>query len=360
MRRCHAPGDFRIVRAVPRAVPLSSSASLSLTLLVGLGCGGKLDGDAVDAAPAIDAAVCGDGLVGGSEQCDDGNADDTDGCVSCAFASCGDGHLRAGVEACDDDSATCVRCATCTGVADPATGHCYTLVETTRARAAAQADCAAGGGHLVALDRPGEWAVVAPLWTSPFAATWIGLVRAVDGQNQWAWESGAPYEVAAASWNPGEPNDSGGTEDCVEAGGAEGRWNDLACGNARRAICERPAWVIDPATNHAYRIVHGLRTHPEAIADCAALGGHLATITSEAEQAFVTTLAGRELWIGLFQGPTENDWFWSTGERFEFAAWAANQPDDFQGNEDCAQLWGGGLWNDRACTSRLPYLCEID
>jgi hypothetical protein len=38
-----------------------------------------------------------------------------------------------------------------------------------------------------------------------------------------------------------------------------------------------------------------------------------------------------------------------------------NQPDDAGGNEDCAHVSAAtGLWNDRACTARLPYLCEAD
>ncbi|NUP07660.1 MAG: DUF4215 domain-containing protein [Polyangiaceae bacterium] len=49
-------------------------------------------------------AKCGDGIVQvGVEDCDDQNADDTDGCVAgCVAASCGDGFIRAGVEECDD------------------------------------------------------------------------------------------------------------------------------------------------------------------------------------------------------------------------------------------------------------------
>ena len=140
-----------------------------------------------------------------------------------------------------------------------------------------------------------------------------------------------------------------------------GGWNDLACTNTRRALCERPAWTIDPATNHAYRTLYALRTHPEATADCAALGAHLATITSAAEQAFVASIAGRDAWIGAFQGAGEGTWFWSTGERWEFTAWGAGQPDDAGANEDCAHVVAAtGLWNDRACTARLPYLCEAD
>ena len=45
---------------------------------------------------------CGDGLIGGSEQCDDGNAFINDACILCQFASCGDGFPFDGVEACDD------------------------------------------------------------------------------------------------------------------------------------------------------------------------------------------------------------------------------------------------------------------
>lgn len=62
---------------------------------------------------------CGDGLVQGTEECDDDNNDDTDDCVSCVMATCGDGFVRAGVEECDDanddDTDACVSCmnATC-------------------------------------------------------------------------------------------------------------------------------------------------------------------------------------------------------------------------------------------------------
>ncbi len=50
---------------------------------------------------------CGDGIVEGSEQCDDGNTQaegsrDNDGCLStCVLAQCGDGFLYTGVEECD-------------------------------------------------------------------------------------------------------------------------------------------------------------------------------------------------------------------------------------------------------------------
>jgi len=50
------------------------------------------------------APVCGDSVIEAPvEECDDGNLDDADACLStCKQASCGDGVLWAGVEECDD------------------------------------------------------------------------------------------------------------------------------------------------------------------------------------------------------------------------------------------------------------------
>lgn len=60
--------------------------------------------------PEVPIDQCGDSSVSGSEECDDGNADDTDGCLNlCMVASCGDGVMRIdigageeGYEECDD------------------------------------------------------------------------------------------------------------------------------------------------------------------------------------------------------------------------------------------------------------------
>ena len=50
-----------------------------------------------------DDPVCGNGIVEGSEECDDANGDDTDACTNaCVAAICGDGIVQTGVEDCDD------------------------------------------------------------------------------------------------------------------------------------------------------------------------------------------------------------------------------------------------------------------
>lgn len=49
-----------------------------------------------------DCLSCGNTLVEGEEECDDGNQLNNDDCVSCNLARCGDGFRQSGVEACDD------------------------------------------------------------------------------------------------------------------------------------------------------------------------------------------------------------------------------------------------------------------
>ena len=59
--------------------------------------------DSDDCTTACGAARCGDGIVQAGEECDDGNYDDSDACVAgCVAATCGDGLVYAGVEECDD------------------------------------------------------------------------------------------------------------------------------------------------------------------------------------------------------------------------------------------------------------------
>ncbi len=64
---------------------------------------GNLD-DTDECLSTCKRARCGDGIVEvGVEQCDDGNSDDTDACpTTCNDAACGDGFLEKGVEQCDD------------------------------------------------------------------------------------------------------------------------------------------------------------------------------------------------------------------------------------------------------------------
>ena len=69
---------------------------------------------------------------------------------------------------------------------------------------------------------------------------WIGLHRKAD--NKFYWLDDRPAEGNFQKWNDGEPNDSGGVEDCGHLiGGYNGTWNDQSCSSAGHvAICQWP------------------------------------------------------------------------------------------------------------------------
>ncbi len=66
--------------------------------------GNLVNGDGCSSTCQLEVAPsCGDGNLDPGEQCDDSNSDNTDACLNnCQNASCGDGYVWAGVEQCDD------------------------------------------------------------------------------------------------------------------------------------------------------------------------------------------------------------------------------------------------------------------
>ena len=73
---------------------------------------------------------------------------------------------------------------------------------------------------------------------------WIGLYRKAN--KKFYWLDDRPVEGNYQKWYPGEPNDSGGNEDCGELIGSnsfsgKGKWNDNSCSNTGPvSICQRP------------------------------------------------------------------------------------------------------------------------
>ncbi len=87
---------------------------------------------------------------------------------------------------------------------------------------------------------------------------------------------------------------------------------------------------------HRYELVPGELSWEDAKAKAEAMGGHLATVTSQEEnewlQATFATQLDRNVmassfWLGGFADTNEGPWQWVTAEPFTFAAWAKGQPD---------------------------------
>jgi len=83
---------------------------------------------------------------------------------------------------------------------------------------------------------------------------------------------------------------------------------------------------------HRFELVNEKLTWHEAKAKAEAMGGHLAAITTKAEDEQLRQLipdghARREIWVGGSSQRKDGPWEWVTGEPFQHAAWSSNEPD---------------------------------
>lgn len=108
------------------------------------------------------------------------------------------------------------------------------------------------------------------------------------------------------------------------------------------------------------------------------LQGHLASITSEAENVFIRDLLPSQpftfpaVWIGGYQpaGSAEPDggWCWVTNEPWAYSNWSANEPNDSSPGEGFLEIYAHqgdwwGMWNDNQDSSsynNTKYVVEYE
>lgn len=105
-----------------------------------------------------------------------------------------------------------------------------------------------------------------------------------------------------------------------------------------------------------------------AQANCSQYNAHLATISSESENAFlireiVSKYYQRHFWIGLKRSPfVYSVWAWVDGSPVSFTDWWPGQPDDYLSGEGCAEFYGyigsNVHWNDLNCSKSVRFICE--
>lgn len=57
----------------------------------------------------------------------------------------------------------------------------------------------------------------------------------IGTEGNFTYPTGEP--LVYSNWAPGEPNNNGGSEHCVEIF-TNGKWNDKVCGEPRLVVCE--------------------------------------------------------------------------------------------------------------------------
>jgi cell division protein FtsB len=107
-----------------------------------------------------------------------------------------------------------------------------------------------------------------------------------------------------------------------------------------------------------YKAISGKMSWDEAMKDAERRGGHIATITSEAEWHAINHVLGGVpygYYLGGTDEKTEGVWEWITNEVWSFTKWARGEPNNLfrsqYGDEDHLQTWtqtkdGNRLWND--------------
>lgn len=150
-----------------------------------------------------------------------------------------------------------------------------------------------------------------------------------------------------------------------------------------RRLLTRVAWPLEAGGNgHEYEPVAEFVTWHEARAVAAARGGHLVTLTSDAENQFVFGLINAPEywhnvapvwgpWIGYYQADTtlepDGGWQWVTAEPWVYHDWRDGEPNDWSG-EHHAHYNGDGFaldgrfaaWNDQPADTLLAYVIEYD
>ena len=116
-----------------------------------------------------------------------------------------------------------------------------------------------------------------------------------------------------------------------------------------------------------------IQSYPLAKSYCEALGSHLLTVTSAAENEFIKTRAAAiglcgSAWLGLEQDPTACEpgcgWHWITNEPWTWHNWADGEPNDFNNYEDnatiglCSFQTVFGYWCDNWSPSSAVVMCE--
>jgi hypothetical protein len=183
-----------------------------------------------------------------------------------------------------------------------------------------------------------------------------GVVPSVNGT--------APIEANVPS-TPALDVPSSGTASAVtdpSDAGTTAPSDDGTSGPATVAIdCGAVGGFTISSTSSCYFLSDATFSWQMARSLCQAWGGDLVELGSPEENGALAPLVTGSVWTGANDEEQEGIFRWAGGGLLDYTAWAPNQPDNWEGVEDCGELSGfDQLWNDRPCTDSFAKqaLCE--
>lgn len=114
---------------------------------------------------------------------------------------------------------------------------------------------------------------------------------------------------------------------------------------------------------NCYYFGEDLRTWFEADLRCNQLDSFLVKIEEMSENSWLLTQMGKGLtpyWIGLAD-LEEGQYRWIHDNQVAtYTNFAANEPNNWGGNQDCGRIYVNGTWDDMGCLFKHRYICESD
>ena len=339
---------------------------------------------------------CGE-LPQATPQCDQG---------SCGVAAClgnyGDCDGR-GDNGCETKLETLQHCAGCNvpcAKASCAGGVCTAvlcvapLADCNRDEADCEVDTAGDPAHCGGCDQACAFTATTPHAALACTAGTCGASCDQDfGDCDGSYESGCETALLTTSAHCGGcGNDCAAVLPHVASGSCAGAtcgvvtcdagWED--CDGVAVNGCERDVSALGPCSpdtgctkvvsgTHEYQFCTTPRTRDDARTKCRLqTGGDLARVDDATENALLTANRTTDSWLGGGDGALEGTFRWlDDGVPFwkgpasgaavlgKYASFSSGQPDDYQGAEDCLELWPDGTWNDNACGSTRGFICEV-
>lgn len=240
-------------------------------------------------------------------------------------------------------------------------GHYYQVYFSTMNWEDAKKTCEECGGYLATVTSAEEQAFIETLKNNNSGTYWIGGRRNPENIEEWQWITGEEWNYT--NWKDGQPNYL--TDDVLAMD--PNQWSDersetkyyLICEwNSREDIKNFPLGAKEFNGNHYMVYTDKRRTWETAEEYCEYLGGHLATITSTEEQAFLESLNvnNQVLWLGGYRNPDNiEEWKWITGEEWDYTSWNSDQPNSL---EDIYISMDRKQWSDEKSYQEYYVLCE--
>lgn len=113
-----------------------------------------------------------------------------------------------------------------------------------------------------------------------------------------------------------------------------------------------------------YYVSNGLKgTFEKAQKFCSDAGAKIVLPRSEDENKVLTSLqAALEstyVYVGATDIRNEGHFVDMNGQPLTFTKWKENEPNDYNGAEDCTIIYSSGVWNDINCSSEWHVVCEL-